>query len=776
MIYNYASGSNSTASIGNITGNFIENYSLSYGGAIYNNNGTIGDIIGNFIGNYAKSSYYTHGGAIYNSGTITSIAGDFISNHASCGGAIYNSGTITSIAGDFIGNHAVDGGAIYNSGTIYLSNTTFENNYVITTNGNAQGGVIYNSGKILGIETDFINQYAKSETGSAYGGAIYNSGTITSLTGDFNGSHVQGGNGAYGGAIYNDNNSTISNINSDFVDNYVVIVSTGTNDSYYAFGGAIYNAGTVNEIAGNFTGNYSISLSSSTAGGAVYNDNNSIIDNISGDFIGNYVVSTSSCASGGAIYNIGTLKNVSGNFTENYAKSETGTAQGGAIFKTDYVQDQLGSNSIFIEKETIINADTNEQFTIHYVCDGKNYNILSVSDIQNMVNKNPILVVSMTDEIELVSNDEYISYFQQIDEYTEYGYYITNPLVNIDFSNSLSSDIQEIYAIPTDNMLFKNNYAQGKAAQGGAIYTRKGNVENLKSKFENNYVVGTETAQGGAVYNKLLENPGNVLLLVEWKYSIINEETDETKTVYLYQSTDDESIQEIQILLDKGLKLYICQEESSQTVSADNWDNYVLEFEEYINMGEASEKSVKDFIDDAIVINDMNYIYLHPGKDAKLNTLNIINSTFTKNYAKSETGIAQGGAIYSEGDLNIIADGEDVVFSENYAQGKTAQGGVIYVENKLNSLAKDGNIVFNGNYVKSESEIAQGGAIYNKGNIEKITANFTENYAQSTNGIAQGGAIYNAGKESIIRITDSVFEDNYVECEGTAQGGAIYNE
>lgn len=101
--------------IGNITGDFIGNYTLgSYsvqGGAIYNS-GTIGDITGDFIGNYDTSRGSAYGGAIYNeNATIGDIIGDFIGNYASSsnysdyvyGGAIYNGSKDTAIIGDITG-------------------------------------------------------------------------------------------------------------------------------------------------------------------------------------------------------------------------------------------------------------------------------------------------------------------------------------------------------------------------------------------------------------------------------------------------------------------------------------------------------------------------------------------------------------------------------------------------------------------------------------------------------------------------------------------------
>ncbi len=93
-----------------------------------------------------------YGGAIYASGTVGNITGDFIQNHAegewAVGGAIYNTVT-TVITGNLIDNYAkgsssAKGGAVYNSGNITLSSTGnthfFSGNY--TQN---KSGKIYNA-------------------------------------------------------------------------------------------------------------------------------------------------------------------------------------------------------------------------------------------------------------------------------------------------------------------------------------------------------------------------------------------------------------------------------------------------------------------------------------------------------------------------------------------------------------------------------------------------------------------------------------------------------
>ena len=240
---------NPTLDYNRITGNlngadinhgFTGIHNNTSGGAIYNSRGTIGDITGDFINNSATYS----GGAIYNySGTIGDITGDFINNSASTyGGAIDNSNQIGDITGDFINNSAINGGAIYNDSSGTIGNITGD---FINNSADHNGGAIYNfsGGTIESITGDFINNSAN------YGGAIYNGAdsTIGIITGDF----INNSAGD-GGAIHN-SGGTIGNITGDFI-----------NNSADSLGGAIYNYSTIGNITGNFINN-----SATYAGGAI---------------------------------------------------------------------------------------------------------------------------------------------------------------------------------------------------------------------------------------------------------------------------------------------------------------------------------------------------------------------------------------------------------------------------------------------------------------------------------------------------------------------------
>ena len=328
---------------------FIGKVSSNNGGAIYNNQGTIGNITGDFVGNYSSGSgnQSGYGGAISNyvydnsSAKIGDITGNFIGNHANRGGAIsnyvWNNPTlleIGNITGDFVGNHAeVFGGAIFNSGSVVNSskigniNGNFIGNYV---QGSifAAGGAIYNvEGTVGDITGDFIGNYVQSEKSSANGGAVYNYllSAIGNVTGDFIGNFVIGTGEIRGGAIYNFN-AEIGNVTGDFIGNYAY--SRSGSGSNVVVGGAVYNIKEIESITGDFIENYTKSTNIGTKGGAIYNEGT--IGDITGDFIGNYA--QGGTASGGAIYNSsGTITLKDNSFINNGVISSN-NAKGGAIY------------------------------------------------------------------------------------------------------------------------------------------------------------------------------------------------------------------------------------------------------------------------------------------------------------------------------------------------------------------------------------------------------------------------------------------------------------
>ncbi len=332
-IHNYTYSSSAT--IGNITANFIGNHAIgssAYGGAISNHEtydiAAIGNIIGNFIGNYVTGSgnAYAYGGAIYNNDTIKDIIGNFIGNYvigprSAEGGAIYNghenmaeSAEIGDIIGDFIDNYvsgsSARGGAIYNNRVIGNITGNFIGNHAYSsTNSNASGGAIHNNRVIGNITGDFIDNYAYSADGASYGGAISHYGiSIGDIIGDFIGNYAIGDSYGYGGAIYN--TETIGDITGDFIGNYISF----TSDNSYAYGGAIDTdyGSTIGYITGDFINNYASAIgdNSDAYGGAIYSYATDMTFTSGKDghkFSGNYTLDSTRGKNYNAIFMIGEI-------------------------------------------------------------------------------------------------------------------------------------------------------------------------------------------------------------------------------------------------------------------------------------------------------------------------------------------------------------------------------------------------------------------------------------------------------------------------------------
>src|SRR5574344_1721323 len=507
----------------NYSGDYINQTTNSQGGAIINNgtNAKLGNIKGNFIDNYASGSYHIFGGAIFNGSTISNITGNFIGNYASgsggvYGGAIFNQGTIGNIIGDFIGNYVTStsreahGGAIANGYRSKIGNIAgdFIGNYALSTSSYALGGAINNdyNGTIGDITGDFIGNYAKSISREAHGGAIYNGNTISNITGDFIDNYVSSTSGvAKGGAIYN--NDTIGNIIGDFIGNYAS--STPGN----AQGGAIYNEyRTIGNITGNFIGNYATSTSSEAQGGAIYNTDNAILGDITGDFTSNYASGTT--ASGGAIYNKAIMNDINGNFDGNYISATSGEGSGGAIYNSNIIGDLNGQ---FTNNNAYGGAIYNNSNIGVQVANGKaitSYTIwkLSLVDANGKVLKSCYEDTSwQLDELkndnklldELSFRDDTTTNEDEYNDSLSWGFIeSTDDAIKAQFSPyMLENNLIDSSGII--NTLFYNNSVKSTSgnANGGAIYN-SGKIVGIKGDFiQNKATSESGIANGGAIYN-----------------------------------------------------------------------------------------------------------------------------------------------------------------------------------------------------------------------------------------------------------------------------------
>ena len=690
------------------------------GGAIYNE-GEISKITSDFIGNSVSattSSYRVNaeelGGAIYNNGKIGDITGDFIKNHTSRdGGAIYNAynSTIDNITGDFIGNYAKYGysGAIDNNGTI----ENIMGNFI--SNSAQYGGAIGNhyNGEIGNITGDFIGNSTRDE-----GGAINNNGLICDITGDFINNHTS----RDGGAIYNSN--TIYNIIGDFIGN------EGSGGDWYPNGGAIYNLGVIGNICGDFISNRVRAFASYYGiGGAIYNGGDSYsIENIIGNFIGNYAEAENGSAIGGAIGNTRTIyttrdftgTNITGNFIENYAKSENGAAIGGAIGNHLTIEIRNGqpeySNDLGItssQNSSILNIK-NSSFINNYASGNDAYGGAIYNDVSERVREVPQSLeladntittsdygITLLDvQNSSFENNKVSGTISALGGAIANEFHISNR--NTPQEGSLASETNTgKYNINISNSTFNNNTANSieEIAAGGAIYNSNIDLNILGSNFTNNSAVSEQgSALGGAI---AAQNPrlGNSSGTIEVNYAMLtytNSNTGESITfydTYCQEFDDDLTLQEnIDIANSQGITVnFKKQDDYSGTIDQDKWNSFIEYINEQKEKGYASENDITQ----TVTINNPNTDEIILASNGDIKT--ITNSSFINNHATSTAGEAKGGAIYSNRDLNIVADGTTSVFKDNYTESKGVKDdNAIYIDNNatLNFTMKNNGKIY----------------------------------------------------------------------------------
>lgn len=348
---------------GNFINNEITANSVA-GGAIYNSHDhAIGEINANFIGNKANSiidtgdniSIHSYGGAISNNGSIGDLTGDFIDNSAStAGGAIYNSGDMTVSYDNpekVIEIDCAEQIIIFEADGVYESFS----HYVITKSDIekfkelAAKGYKFRFTRSIEdpIYVDNIDEFEELKTYYTENSVNENPAALlegyevaverpSTINANFIGNYVKPADeeeSGAGGAVANGGSMSI--INGDFIGNYV--------NALGASGGAINNTGQMDGINGNFLGNYTISIYSDSTGGAIKNRVDANILAINGDFIGNYASAKYSNAVGGAISNDGSIGDISGDFIENSASAEGSIAHGGAIANSGSIESLNGN-------------------------------------------------------------------------------------------------------------------------------------------------------------------------------------------------------------------------------------------------------------------------------------------------------------------------------------------------------------------------------------------------------------------------------------------------
>lgn len=601
-----------------------------------------------------NGSFFDNSKAITNTTSVGKINADFINNtplnlnsqQNEFGGAIYNSNnaTISSISGDFINNH--------------LSGTENDKTRL-------HGGAIANTqAKIGDIKSNFINNFVYTKNTEeqahtyAYGGAIYNYGiwgqpestSIGNITGNFIGNYARTFfEDVHGGAIYNEY-STIGNITGNFINNYTLI----ENNQRYSRGGAIYSwQAIIGDITGNFINNYSIGGGESS-GGAI-SLFASTMGNIKGNFIANHVSGTSS-GYGGAIYNWGDdskIAGITGSFYYNYAEGTR--VEGGAIYNNESSIGKIVGD--FFGNYVLSNSEENGIARGGAIYDGTDYaspEFKKIEGIEGSFYNNYAeserdaaggAIYNAGPTIEKINGGFYNNYVKGENKASGGAIY------NAAYIHEGITFIGGILEGISDN--FEGNRAEGKAgAYGGAIYNESSATFEdypLSNTFKNNYVQSADgNAYGGAIAN-MANNYIDVSFNVDWTAEGINI----SEPIFKFDKNTQSNI-----------KFTEAAFEGNKAVSSGG-NAYGGA------IAHVSEKfSFRKYADGMGGMGDGGESDTTP-QEIMSSKLTISNSVFINNSATSEKGEAKGGAVYSNNNIDIIADNGTTLFKGNTANGKS---------------------------------------------------------------------------------------------------------
>lgn len=401
------------------------------------------------------------------------------------------------------------------------------------------------------------------------------------------------------------------------------------------YGGAIYNEGEITEIIGDFINNR-VSGSSSIGiinayGGAIYNDGN--IGDINGNFIDNYAGT-----SGGAISNSDKINSITGNFVSNSAGS-----RGGAIVNNngtignitgDFINNSAQHYGGAISNGKVINAifadfRNNRAEYGGAISNTSTYGFIGgiIGSFVNNSAKNHGGAIYNTNKVGGITGD-FIGNSAGNEGGAIYNSAIIGNIVGDFISNSAGNVGGAIYNVSGTIGNISGDFIGNSAKySGGAIYNAFGTIGNITGDFINNNLLPDEGAAsfGGAIYNSS-STIGNII--GDFKNNSAGGST------------------------------------------------YGAFGGAIFNSGTISDL-VGDYINNHAEVSSERWKYDGAAKGGAIcnnsgNINKVLNSSFIGNYAKIsiEKGIAQGGAIWTNTDLNIVADNGNSTFKGNYTDNK----------------------------------------------------------------------------------------------------------
>lgn len=523
------------------------------------------------------------------------------------------------------------------------------------------------------------------------------------------------------GAVYNasNNGGTITELNADFVDN-AIIKNNLTADWNFAEGGAVNSYPNIDNINGNFIGNYIEASSDSQRidadGGAFYGN----ASNIRGHFVNNYIKLTSNTGSlygeGGAIrFSMADNANIVGDFIGNFVELESASegqvvAYGGAVWGSSVtVTGDFINNHVLAINHSESKGSTWAEAGALYGGGNITGNFIGnyAKSITNSTYASAhagALAGGGTIKGDFIGN--FAEAISENDSAGAYGgaVYITSNTNNITgnfFNNYAKAEgaTTNVYAyggaISTNWLnnsnsmsgLFIGNHVESSyASYGGAVNTKisDGATLNIEADFINNYAEADMYAKGGAISiegQKLQKPIQNMSKYSIVKQEVVNQDGSVYKTLYSVCDASGKQISTAEFeqaveankvagLTDNGTSLY--------SITKEEYD-YILQIygEDYIK-SVAYMENPKDIF--TITITAPEQLDINTVREQHAHLV-IKNSNLTGNY--TEAPDAKGGALYSEdATVKILTDnGKTTYISGNYAKiGDTIDENAIYLD------------------------------------------------------------------------------------------------
>lgn len=276
-----------------------------------------------------------------------------------------------------------------------IQSVSFSKNYAESDSNYAHGCALLNNGEIDEISNaTFSENYALSKAGDARGGAFYQKGDLVknlkvymkNVQADFDKNYVQAGKAAEGGALYlSEKSESIGYLTASFTENKAI----GSSDTATALGGAVYNAGLIENIMDSEFIDNSATSKGSAKGGAIYN-----IGSIS--FSGTNIFKNNKAGDNlNDIHNEGTIS-FSGNITLDGGISGTGsvTFEKNALLTAELDKTHIEADTVEFKGKNKLNLVINQEMQ------SKEYEFISaqLTGVQNVsINENVFYDLALTD-------------------------------------------------------------------------------------------------------------------------------------------------------------------------------------------------------------------------------------------------------------------------------------------------------------------------------------------------------------------------------------------